>query len=97
MKYKSVVATKRGGPEVLQIVENETRTPAAGEVQIKKSLPRGSGAPMSLPLWLLAFFAKSAFVPGYEIVGVVDALGADVTRVGSGQCVAALTGHGGYT
>ena len=23
MKYKSVVATKRGGPEVLQVVENE--------------------------------------------------------------------------
>ena len=27
MKYKSVVATKRGGPEVLQVVENELRAP----------------------------------------------------------------------
>jgi NADPH:quinone reductase-like Zn-dependent oxidoreductase len=33
MKYKSVLATKRGGPEVLQIVENDLRKPAQGEVR----------------------------------------------------------------
>ena len=35
MKYKSVVVTKRGGLEGLQIVENDLRMPAAGEVRIK--------------------------------------------------------------
>lgn len=35
MKYKSVVATSRGGPEVLQIVENDLRPPAANEARIK--------------------------------------------------------------
>jgi hypothetical protein len=30
MKYKSVVVTKRGGPEFLKIVENELRAPSAG-------------------------------------------------------------------
>ena len=34
MKYKSVVVTKRGGPEVLKIVENDLREPAAGEVRM---------------------------------------------------------------
>ena len=29
MKYKSVVVTKRGGPDVLQIIENDLREPAA--------------------------------------------------------------------
>jgi len=36
-------------------------------------------------------------VPGYEIVGSVDAVGEGVTRVAVGQRVAALTGHGGYS
>jgi NADPH:quinone reductase-like Zn-dependent oxidoreductase len=34
LKYKSVIVTKRGGPEVLQIVENDLREPVAGEVRI---------------------------------------------------------------
>jgi NADPH:quinone reductase-like Zn-dependent oxidoreductase len=35
MTYRSVVATKRGGLEVLQIMENELRAPAAGEARIR--------------------------------------------------------------
>ena len=31
MKYKSVVVTKRGGPEVLQVVENDLRSPSTNE------------------------------------------------------------------
>jgi NADPH:quinone reductase-like Zn-dependent oxidoreductase len=35
MTYKSIVATRRGGPEVLQIVKNDLRPPAKREVRIK--------------------------------------------------------------
>lgn len=35
MKYKSVVATGKGGPEVLKIVENELRSVEKEEVLIK--------------------------------------------------------------
>ncbi len=35
MKYKSVVVTRRGGPEGLQIAENDLRPPAAEEARIK--------------------------------------------------------------
>jgi len=35
MSYKSIVVTRRGGPEVLQIVENELREPATGEARIR--------------------------------------------------------------
>ncbi|NOH01812.1 MAG: zinc-binding alcohol dehydrogenase family protein [Chloroflexi bacterium] len=35
MKYKSVVAVQRGGPEMLQVVENDLRSPKPGEVRIK--------------------------------------------------------------
>ena len=35
MKYKRIVVTRRSGPEVLQIVENELRPPQAREVCIR--------------------------------------------------------------
>ena len=40
---------------------------------------------------------KMPFVPGYEIAGVVDAIGRDVTGFKVGQRVAALTVYGGYS
>jgi NADPH2:quinone reductase len=35
MKYKSVVITKKGTPEVLQIIEKDFRSPQAGEALIR--------------------------------------------------------------
>jgi NADPH:quinone reductase-like Zn-dependent oxidoreductase len=40
---------------------------------------------------------KIPFVPGYAIIGVVDAVGEGVTRVAVGDRVGALTVVGGYT
>jgi NADPH:quinone reductase-like Zn-dependent oxidoreductase len=42
------------------------------------------------------FLPKIPFVPGYSILGVVDAIGEGVTRVSVGDRVAALTNFGGY-
>jgi NADPH:quinone reductase-like Zn-dependent oxidoreductase len=39
---------------------------------------------------------KIPFVPGYEVAGVVDAIGAGVTGFDLGQRVAALTVYGGF-
>lgn len=96
MEYKSVIVTARGGPEVLQIVENDLRAPAAHEVRIKIL-----ATPVCLPdvearYGHSPFRLKIPFVPGYAVVGVVDALGVDVVRVTVGERVAALTAHGGY-
>jgi NADPH:quinone reductase-like Zn-dependent oxidoreductase len=33
--YKSVIVSRFGGPEVLQVVENELHPPAPGEVRIR--------------------------------------------------------------
>lgn len=35
MKYHSVSVTRYGGPEVLQVIENDLRAPAADEVRLK--------------------------------------------------------------
>ena len=96
MKYKSVIVTRRGGPEVLQIIENDLRMPSVGEVRIKIL-----ATPVSLPdvearYGRSPFKPKLPFVPGYAIIGVVDAIGEDVTKAEVGDRVAALTIHGGF-
>lgn len=102
MKYHSVVATRLGGPEVLHVVENELRSPGSREVRIRvAAVPvcrpditarRGEGLYSGTPLG-----RKPPFVPGYAVVGTVDAVGADVTTVAAGDTVGALTVVGGYS
>ncbi len=97
MKYKSVVATKRGGPEVLQIVENDLRAPVAGEVRIKVLATGVGRTDINYRYGHSPFSPKVPFVPGYEILGEVDAPGEGVSRFAPGDRVAALIGYGGYT
>jgi NADPH:quinone reductase len=97
MKYKSVVATKRGGPEVLQVVENDLRAPAAGEVRIKVLATGVGRTDINYRYGYSPFSPKVPFVPGYEFMGVVDEVGENVSGFAAGDRVAALTGHGGYT
>lgn len=97
MKYKSVVVTKRGGPEVLQITENELRPPTAKEARIKVLATGVGRTDINYRYGYSPFSPKVPFVPGYEMMGTVDAIGDDVTRVAVGDRVAALTGHGGYS
>jgi NADPH:quinone reductase-like Zn-dependent oxidoreductase len=42
------------------------------------------------------FAPKIPFVPGYEVAGIVEAIGAGVTRLNIGQRVAALIVYGGF-
>jgi len=97
MKYKSVVVTKRGGPEVLQITENDLRPPAAKEARIRVLATGVGRTDINYRYGLSPFAPKVPFVPGYEIMGVVDAIGEGITKVAVGDRVAALTGHGSYS
>ena len=97
MKYKSIVATQRGGPEVLQIVENDLREPAAKEVRLKVLASGVGGTDINYRYGRSPLAPKAPFVPGYEVMGLVDAIGAGVTRAAVGDRVAALTGQGSYT
>jgi len=103
MKYKNVIATKRGGPEVFQIVEEDLRDPSSGEVRVKVL-----AAPVCLPdvqarYGQSPFAPKTPFVPGYAVIGVVDAAGSEKRASNHGAAcfsvgdrVAALTVYGGY-
>ena len=97
MKYKNVTVTKRGGPEVLQITENDLRSPVAREVRIKVLATGVGQTDINYRYGYSPLSPKVPFVPGYEMMGIVDAIGEGVTKVVVGDRVAALTGHGGYT
>ena len=96
MKYKSVVATGRGSSDVLKIMENDLRAPAAGEVRIKILAVGVCQDDLAARVGNRPFLPKIPFTPGYNIVGDVDAIGAGVTEVAIGDRVAALTAFGGY-
>lgn len=96
MKYHCVVATKRGGPESLQVVEKDLRDPSQWEARV-----RTLAVPVCLPdvearYSRTPFPIRFPFVPGYAIVGDVDATGEQVTKAVVGNRVAALIVHGGY-
>jgi len=109
MKYKSIVVTQTGGPEVLKVAENDLRPPATGEARIKVlaaavcrpdiTIRTGESLYSGTPLG-----HKVPFVPGYTIVGVVEAVGPQkrpsrdgVRNTAVGDRVGALTVVGGYS
>jgi NADPH:quinone reductase-like Zn-dependent oxidoreductase len=96
MTYQSVVATGRGSSDVLKIWENDLRAPAAGEVRIKILAVGVCQDDIATRVGNRPFLPKIPFVPGYNIVGDVEAIGEGVTGVAAGDRVAALTTCGGY-
>ncbi|AUC75887.1 medium chain dehydrogenase/reductase family protein [Olleya sp. Bg11-27] len=97
MKYKSVVLTKKGGPEVLQITENELCPPNNGEVQIKVLACGVGRTDIAMRYGYYPFAPKKPFVPGYQIVGIIEAIGTKVKQFKIGDRVASLTVYGGYS
>jgi NADPH2:quinone reductase len=96
VKHTRIVVTRYGGPEVLQVLEEECPEPKRGEVRV-----RVLAAGVSLPdLMMCAGIHPETpalpFTPGWDLVGVVDRLGDGVSEIEPGQIVAALPIHGAY-
>ncbi|NPV90174.1 MAG: zinc-binding dehydrogenase [Firmicutes bacterium] len=99
MRYKRVIITGFGGPEVLQVVEETALPePEPGEVRIKVL---AAGAAFTDVMIRKGMYPdvkeKPPFSPGYDLVGVVDKLGEGMTRFKVGQRVADLTVIGAYS
>jgi NADPH:quinone reductase-like Zn-dependent oxidoreductase len=84
------------GADVLKVVENDLREPRSGEARIRVLATGVGRTDVIMRRGFYPYAPKIPFAPGYEIVGVVDAVGTDVTRVAVGDRVAALTVYGGY-
>jgi len=94
--YRTVMLTKKGGPEVLQVVELPIQAPGPGQLRIRVEAAGVGSTDLIMLNGNYPFAPKIPFVPGYEAAGVVDAIGDGVTGFELGQRVAALTVWGGF-
>jgi NADPH:quinone reductase-like Zn-dependent oxidoreductase len=88
---KSVVVNEYGGPEVVTVVETEVPTPGPGEVRVKVLAAGVSFTDTQLRAGTYLGGPKPPFTPGYELVGVVEALGPGCKRLRVGDRVGSLT------
>jgi NADPH:quinone reductase len=99
MSYKQVMITEFGGPEVMKVVETAVLPePAANEVRIKVQATSACFTDTMVRKGIYFDLKKKPpFAPGYDVVGMVDKLGSDVTSFKVGQTVADLTVSDAYT
>jgi putative PIG3 family NAD(P)H quinone oxidoreductase len=94
---RAIVITKPGGPEVLELCEVETPEPSPGYVRVRihacavnrADLLQRMGAYPAPP-------DAPRDIPGLEIAGEIDAVGAGVTELALGDPVFGVVGGGAY-
>src|SRR5262249_17157960 len=96
MRHTRIIVRHYGGPEALQVVEEECPEPKAGEVRV-----RVLAAGVSLPDLMMREGVHPEtppvpFTPGWDLIGMVDRLGAGISGIEPGQIVAALPITGAY-
>src|SRR5690242_12020224 len=75
MKFWHVVVRRTGGPEVMQLVEDDLPTPAIGQARVKVLAADVSFSDVNLRRGRYPGGPRPPFTPGYAMVGVVDQLG----------------------
>ena len=96
-RNRRVVVERRGGPEVLRLIEEDLPTPGPGQVRVRVEAAGVSGLDVMLRARRFPGFPKPPFTPGVDVIGVVDELGPDVGAPAVGERVGALLGfNGGY-
>ena len=94
---KQVVITKAGGYSVLKVLDRARFAVGPGEVSIEVKAAGINFADIMARQGLYPDAPKLPCVVGYEVAGVVETIGAGVTRVKPGDRVMALTRFGGYS
>ena len=89
MKYKKVVVSAFGEPEVLKVVEEDGKQPAAGEVLVKVYAAGVARSDCNRRAYDWAGQVPP-FPLGFDFAGKVEALGAGVTSFTVGQAVAGI-------
>ena len=93
---KRIVYTKRGGLEAIEIIDEKSPEPENNEVMIEVHRAGINFADLMMRQGLYGAAPDFPFTPGYEVSGVIRAIGSDVKRHNVGDRVVALTGFGGY-
>jgi len=93
---KRIIVTHYGGPDMLQVVEEECAEPKRGEVRVRV-LAAGVALPDVLAReGIHPETPRVPFTPGWDLIGVVDRLGEGVTAIETGQLVGAMPISGAY-
>jgi len=96
VKHTRIIVTHYGGPDALQVLEEECPEPKHGEVRVKV-LAAGVALPDIMAReGVHPETPRVPFTPGWDLVGVVDRLGDGVSGFETGQLVAAMPIHGAY-
>ena len=96
MNYKRIIVTHYGGPDALQVVEEECPEPKEGEVRVKVLSAGVSMPDVMAREGVHPETPRVPFTPGWDLVGVVDRIHDDISTTKIGQMVAALPIHGAY-
>jgi NADPH:quinone reductase-like Zn-dependent oxidoreductase len=91
-----MMVTKAGGPEALTCTELPVEEPRAGQLRVRVRAAGVGATDLMVMAGTYRYAPKLPLTPGYEIAGVVDAIGPGVTGFALGQRVAALTVYGGF-
>jgi len=86
-----VVVDHYGGPEVLQVVEEEVPRPGPDEARVRVLASGVSFTDAQIRAGTYLGGPKPPFTPGYELVGIVEELGPGCERLRVGDRVGALT------
>ncbi|BDZ48516.1 NADPH:quinone reductase [Frondihabitans sucicola] len=84
---KAVRFHEVGGPEVLRTEEIEQPTPAAGQVRLRVAASAFNAADNGMRAGFLPIPVELPHVPGYDVSGIVDALGDGVDDLAVGDAV----------
>jgi NADPH2:quinone reductase len=96
VRHTRIIVTQYGGPDTLQVIEEECPRPHPGEVRVKVL-----AAGVSLPDVLAREGVHPEtpgvpYTPGWDLVGIADQIGEGVTGFELGQTVAAMPISGCY-
>jgi NADPH:quinone reductase-like Zn-dependent oxidoreductase len=93
---RQIVIVRHGSPDVLQPREMPDPVPGDGEIRIAVRAAGVNFADVLARLGLYPDAPKPPVTVGYEVSGLVDAVGPGVTTHRAGDRVVALTHFGGY-
>jgi len=94
--HTRIVIDHYGGPDALRVVEEELPEPKHGEVRVRVLAAGVSLADVMMREGVHPETPRVPFTPGWDLVGVVDSLGAGVSGIERDQLVAALPITGAY-
>ncbi len=93
---RQLVIPRHGPPDVFEVREGPDPVPADGELRIRVRAAGVNFADVLARIGLYPDAPKPPVVVGYEVAGIVDAVGLGVTSAQVGDRVVALTRFGGY-